>query len=239
VEDGELVTYLDADTYFFGDFGLALQLIHEASIGITPHRFHAKLQDREKYGKFNMGWVSLRRDPEGINCAKKWAELCVGWCYERLEDEKYADQKYLNSWPKHYKNVKILDHPGLNCAPWNVEGAKLFSKGEKIQICGVPMIQYHFHGLKWIEGNLFKANLERYIQKIPTGLSAIYIRYLQTMLSMSQMYLPGYQPDWVRRDYERFSQNIDKLGKKKKVWARFSESNLRGAFRKSVFEIQS
>lgn len=239
VDDGELVTYLDADTYIFGDFELAFQLLHEASIGIAPHRFHAKLQDREKYGKFNMGWVSLRRDPEGIACAKKWAELCVDWCYERLEDEKFADQKYLNSWPKQYKSVKILEHPGLNCAPWNVEGAKLFSKGEKIQISGAPLIQYHFHGLKWIDSNLFKANLERYIQKIPTGLSAIYIRYLQAMVSMCQKYLPSYQPDWVRRDYERSSQNIDKFCKKNKVWVRFSESNSRVAFRNPVFEIQS
>ena len=66
---GELLTYLDADLYFFGSPQPVYDEIGTASIAITPHRFPAALTRLDHRGKFNSGWVSLRHDATGLACA--------------------------------------------------------------------------------------------------------------------------------------------------------------------------
>ena len=49
---------------------------------------------------------------------------CIKWCYQQLEDGKYADQKYLDAWPNEYHGVKILHNKGAT-AIWNIGNYKL------------------------------------------------------------------------------------------------------------------
>ena len=118
------ITYLDSDMCFFGDPGEIFEEIASASVAITPHRFSPWLLENERCGLFNVGWLTFRRDSQGLSCLRLWQRQCLDWCYDRLEDDKYGDQKYLDSWPALYTKLHVIQHPGVNAAVWNIVTAR-------------------------------------------------------------------------------------------------------------------
>ncbi len=72
----------------------------QASVAITPHNFTPAMRDKIVYGRFNVGWMSFRRCPEGLACLETYKANCLAWCYDRVEDGRFADQRYLDSWPE-------------------------------------------------------------------------------------------------------------------------------------------
>lgn len=140
----DLLTYLDADLYFFGNYEGVFAELGDASIGIIEHRHAQPDSARLQYGRFNVGWVSIRRDEEGLSCVRRWREQCIEWCHDRVEDGKFGDQKYLDEWPERYCRVKIIDHPGANLAPWNLGRHKLGGTRVLPTADGRPVLFYHF-----------------------------------------------------------------------------------------------
>lgn len=174
------ITYVDGDLYFFSDPEQIFLDIGANSIAITPHRFAKRNTGREQLGIFNVAFNYFRRDADGIACLEWWRERCLEWCYDRLEDGKFADQGYLNDWPERFCGVKVLNHPGVNLAPWNVEDARLTSRAGRIYSDGEPLIFYHFHALKVLSGRLFNPCWENYEIKPPGVLRRrIYQPYIE------------------------------------------------------------
>src|SRR5712691_2882118 len=120
-----IITYLDADFFFFADPAPVFDEIADHSIAIIGHRFPAQLRHREQYGIYNVGWLSFRRDEQAFSCLVWWRERCIEWCYDRCEDGRFADQKYLDDWPTRFQGVVVLNHQGVNLAPWNLANYKI------------------------------------------------------------------------------------------------------------------
>ena len=147
--DVDLITYLDADLYFYASPEPLFQEMGERSILITPHRYPPLLSDHEVYGLYNVQYQSFRRDDAGFACLKRWRDQCLEWCYDRAEDGKYGDQAYLDEWPGLYgERVAILRHLGAGVAPWNWSGQPIIRRGNAVSVGGDPLIFYHFHGVK-------------------------------------------------------------------------------------------
>ena len=53
----------------------------------------------------------------GLACAADWADKCAAWCFNQLEPDRYADQKYLDAWTGQFPGTVSLMHPGINAAP--------------------------------------------------------------------------------------------------------------------------
>ena len=70
------------------------------------------LSHLEQFGRFNVGMVSFRNDVAGLACLSRWREKCIEWCYDRVEDGKFADQGYLDDWPTEHEGVVVLDMQG-------------------------------------------------------------------------------------------------------------------------------
>ncbi len=96
------LTYLDADLYFFSSPEPLYAEMEGYSIGIVGHRFPDSLKHLEKYGVYNVGLLSFQNDRNGITCLRWWRDRCLTWCYDRIEDGKFADQKYLDDWPTRF-----------------------------------------------------------------------------------------------------------------------------------------
>jgi len=141
------VTYLDADLYFFGPIEPLFEELGGRSVAIIEHRFPPKLQDRLQYGKYNVGCLIFRNDPRGREVLDWWRERCLEWCYDRVEAERFADQKYLDRWLALF-DVAVLQHRGANVAPWNLAGSRLEERGGDVIVDGDPLLFYHFHNLK-------------------------------------------------------------------------------------------
>lgn len=146
--DIDLITYLDADLYFYRSPEAIFKELGDNSILITEHRFPGYLREKEKFGRYNVQYQSFRRDPEGLACLERWKAQCLEWCHDRLEDGKFADQKYLEEWPGRYEKLVVLKNKGAGLAPWNWATSPLCLNNGKIEVEGEPLVFYHFHGIK-------------------------------------------------------------------------------------------
>ncbi|QFY90680.1 glycosyl transferase [Magnetovirga frankeli] len=145
----DLITYLDADLYFYSSPEPIFTEMGKCSILITPHRYPPHLKAQEIYGLYNVQYQSFRRDPIGLACLERWRDQCLEWCYDRVEDGKYGDQAYLDEWPMLYGvHLCILQHRGAGVAPWNWSNSTITRRGDEVQVGGDSLIFYHFHGIK-------------------------------------------------------------------------------------------
>ena len=179
----DILNYIDSDLCFYSSPEPLFNELGKASIGIIPHRFHWTSKSKIKYGKFNVGWISFRNDIEGNKCVSEWAKNCLEWCFQRLDQGRYADQKYLNYWPAKYSNLKILNHKGANLAIWNVKNYLIKLNKDKIFIDDKPLIFYHFAGLKQLNSTMFQTNLSSYFVTL-NGilLENIYMPYIKKIV---------------------------------------------------------
>ena len=158
----DLLTYVDADILLFSDPKPLIDEMEGYSIGVTAHHFpeRRRSEDTGTYtGTYNVGWLSFRRDENGQACLQWWRERCIEWCYERFEDGKYADQKYLDEWPERFHGVRVLEHRGANVAPWNVRDYIIREEDGRVTVDGYPLVFFHFNGLKQINRWIYNTNL--------------------------------------------------------------------------------
>lgn len=185
------ITYLDADLFFFADPTPVYAEIADNSIALIRHRFPPHLKRLEQWGIYNVGLLFLRRDEHALACLCWWRERCLEWCYDRVERDRFADQKYLDQWPHLFSNVVVLQHKGANLAPWNLDNYDIHEEGAGVWVDEQPLIFYHFQGLKQITKWLYDPNLATYNVRLTRILRrSIYGPYLQTLLEAPKCGLP-------------------------------------------------
>ena len=167
----EMITYLDADLFFYDSPKSVYDEFGDNSIMIIPHNFSEDQKFREKTsGIYNVSMLIFRNDPNALECLNWWRERCLEWCFDYYEDGKFGDQLYLNDWPNKFKKVCVLENPGANVASWNVR---------KYNPSKWPIIFYHFHNIRIynIFGKIIAKN-----QNINTVMSKfIFKKYSQTL----------------------------------------------------------
>lgn len=168
------ITYLDADIFFLSNPKPIFDEISNNSIALTEHRFPKRLTALLRHGRYNVGWLSFRSDKNGLDCLYWWRERCIEWCYDRVEDGRFADQKYLDDWTERFQEVHVIRHLGANVAPWNINNNSVYIVNNSIYIDGQELIFYHVQGLRKISSQLYDPNLALYKNKI----SYEYIKYI-------------------------------------------------------------
>jgi hypothetical protein len=145
------VTYLDADLYFFNKPEILLSEFRKsnASVLITPHRYTPRYDQSINSGIYCVQFMTFRSDQRGLTVLNWWQERCIEWCYNRVEDGKFGDQKYLDDWPQRFEGVHVLEHLGGGVAPWNVQQYSLSEELGRINVDAWPLVFYHFHGYKY------------------------------------------------------------------------------------------
>lgn len=175
-----VINYVDADIYFFGNPEAIFAEIADRSVALTGHRFPVRMQHLEQFGKYNAGWISFKRDENGLACLQWWLEKCFEWCHDYVDGNRYADQKYLDLIPVLFKNVAVIENKGVNLAPWNISNYKVSLEGNKVLINGSQLIFYHFHYLNRLNDVLYDSGFSFY-GTVLDGLTRryIYIPYLK------------------------------------------------------------
>jgi hypothetical protein len=177
------VTYVDADMFFFAGPEPVFEAMDaaRASVLVTAHRFPAWLRHYERHGKFNVGILSFRNDAAGRACLDDWRGRCLAWCHDRIEDGKYADQKYLDEWPERLgPALLVLDHAGVNLAPWNWPAHRCRADAAfNVSVDGGPLVLFHFARFRPACGNWWWHSGQLDYGVMPWGLrNAIYEPYI-------------------------------------------------------------
>jgi hypothetical protein len=157
--DAEWVTYLDSDLFFFASPEPIYDEMKDASFGIIPHHFTRRLADMQRFGTYNVGWVSVRNCEEGIAALRWWRERCIEWCYDYVDGDRFADQRYLDRLPGLFPNVRVIENLGANLAPWNLAERQLEWRDGALMIDGqYRLLFFHFHGVKRVGNYYFNSH---------------------------------------------------------------------------------
>ena len=161
--EADAVCYVDADLCFFSDPELLYEELRDSSVGITPHRFSPAAQaSHGKFGRYNVGLVYFRRDDAGLACLEWWRARCIEWCFDRLEGDRYADQKYLERFAGLFPRVTSIEHPGANLAPWNIGAHAVGGSPDAPTVDGRPVLFCHFQGFRELKPGRYDSNLGSY-----------------------------------------------------------------------------
>jgi hypothetical protein len=144
----DAITYLDADLFFFSDLTPLFEEIGDSAVAIIPHRFPPANTRFERFGIFNVGWLTFRRCDAALVCLNWWRERCLEWCFDREEPSRFADQKYLDEWPSRFESVHIVRHKGANVASWNLSNYEMTCRDGRVFVDDEPLIFFHFHHFK-------------------------------------------------------------------------------------------
>lgn len=153
--DAEKVFYFDPDIAVLDALDPLSGALDAASILLTPHQLDpddhpTAISDNEiaslDYGTFNLGFLAIRNDAEGVRCAEWWTERLRAWCHDRRDIGIFVDQKWFNLVPAFFDRVHILRDPGCNVASWNLSRRRIeIGADGRILVNGThPLRFFHF-----------------------------------------------------------------------------------------------
>lgn len=149
--DAFVVTYVDADMYFYDDpYRLLDEFLGDdkAAVMVTPHDYSSRYDQSEVSGIFCVQFLPFRRDASK-EILRTWQSQCLEWCFGRPEPGRFGDQKYLDSWPADYgPAVRIQENLLILGAPWNLEDRD-----------PAVLVAYHFHGFRPLSRRLVAGHL--------------------------------------------------------------------------------
>lgn len=192
-------TYLDADIYFFNSPDILLEEVKDKSVLITSHRFTSKYDTASLNGKYCVQFMFFRNDENGLRALRWWRNSCLDWCYNRHENGKFGDQKYLDDWLERFDGVVELHHLGGGVAPWNVQQYIVKQDDGKKWLIEIkskkqyPIIFYHFQNMKFFSRNVIltgPCKISKNAREI------IYKPYLKTLFQIENALKGLYQVNY-------------------------------------------
>lgn len=139
------ITYLDSDLFFLSNPRVIQDEAGNNSVVITEQGLDDKAA--KNYGKYCVQYLTFRNDSDGLGALTWWKDSCIEWCFQIMEPTRYADQKYLDEFPKRWKNVYVLKNMGAGIAPWNMHRYKYTEKTLFYNGNEWPQVFFHMHGV--------------------------------------------------------------------------------------------
>jgi hypothetical protein len=171
------ITYLDADLFFFDNPRILLTEMEQTQkqVLITEHAYDPTYDQSSLSGRFCVQFLTFTNTQSAKEVMHWWQQRCLEWCFDRIESDRFGDQKYLDQWPSLFGDrVHILSQTEKTLAPWNL---RYFL--QKYPHSLQPVF-YHFHALKLIEPNQIRLHYRYVIPKV--GLITFYEAYYETLM---------------------------------------------------------
>lgn len=218
----EECTYIDADLCFFSDpAALTQELGEDGSVLLTAHRYSKYCDQTAESGKYCVQFVTVKGDGNGMEALRWWAQKCLEWCYARVEETRFGDQKYLDFFHEKFRGVRDLTHLGGGVAPWNVSQYSFYEENGRVfmreratgSVC--PLVFYHFHGMDFFNKDVIHLTCNEYI--IPdTAIACIYKKYVRYTECVCRKY--GLRDGAWRNEQAFRDDDLDKLEHEKNYY---------------------
>jgi hypothetical protein len=201
-------TYIDADMFFYQNPKVLIdEMPNNKHVLITEHRYTPQYDKSKLSGRYCVQFMYFDDSRESLEVLTWWRERCLEWCYNRHEDGKFGDQKYLDVWTTRFKCVHELKHLGGGLAPWNIQrfdfqsvtnklvGKILVKKGlntegvetqnpklktQNTEGVDFEAVFFHYHGVKLYQDNNYILAPKMYVLK-PEIITLFYMPYLQKL----------------------------------------------------------
>jgi hypothetical protein len=152
-------TYVDADIIFYSDPSILIKEMGGKSVLLTEHNYTKDYDQSSLSGRYCVQFMTFKKTIEGLRALRWWRERCLEWCYNKREDGKFGDQKYLDDWPSRFKGVYVSKNIGAGIAPWNVQQYEIIEENNCLKIIKKStnekgkIIFFHYHQMKFIDKN--------------------------------------------------------------------------------------
>ena len=225
-------TYIDADLEFYDNPEILLnEMKSDSSTLITEHRYSKleKIYEEKRAGKFCVQFIAFNTSSESKKILNNWANQCIDWCYNRYEDGKFGDQKYLDEWPEKYNNVHILENEGGGVAPWNIKKYHFEGESDGILLTNrrtrkkTRLVFYHFHSFKLLNYHEVDLGWHSINKQL---VSLIYKSYTKQLLEIENALSKKY-PEYNTVFHKPESKNIKD----------FIKNNIKRLFRYNYYQI--
>jgi hypothetical protein len=206
-------TYLDADLYFFSSPQPLIDELGNDSILITSHRYTPKYDQGKKTGIYCVQFVTFKNDGRGLTALQWWRKACLEWCYNRFEDGRFGDQKYLDDWIERFEGVHVLEHLGGGIAPWNMQQYS-FERDNGV-LTGLELISdkrfdvifFHFHSLTFVSPGYFSPR--PYYRRNDSVISLLFKPYIKKIRSIREQYAPVKQEERYLSGWKAFKYIVE------------------------------
>lgn len=153
----ERVTYIDSDLFFYQNPNVIFENQPSSSVLLSSGEIFLPMYSKEfnhtmqtLTGNFNSGFISFKKDINGLECVNWWDKMCIDSCTSNPEDNKFGDQKYLDDMPYLFNNVNEITTPGVNIGHWNYSKYNFTVLDDNIMVNNNKLIFYHFSGFRII-----------------------------------------------------------------------------------------
>jgi len=193
-------TYIDADLFFYSSPKALFDEIGDKSVLITEHRFTPRYDRSDIAGIYCVQFITFKKNELGLKVLNWWVNACLEWCYDRYEDGKFGDQKYLDDWTTKFDGVHVLKHLGGGMAPWNVQQCKLISRDKddikmlnRKDSSSFNVVFYHYHYVRFYENGIVDLGWFKLEKDIINNFYVLYIRALNNALKTIQEVEPEFK----------------------------------------------
>lgn len=152
----EKLFYFDPDIVVFGGLEALGAELDRHAVLLTPHltdpeRSRAGILDNEisalKHGIYNLGFIGVRCEGEGLRCLQWWSERLLAFCRDDIPNGLFTDQRWADLIPAMFDDVHVLREPQYNVATWNLSNRTAAGTApDALTINGQPLGFYHFSG---------------------------------------------------------------------------------------------
>jgi len=192
---------LDADICFFNDPSPIFTNQNGYSVLLSEHAYlDPNSQVEQMCGKYNSGFIVFKKCHTSIKLLEWWAEKCIEWCYDRAEEGRFGDQKYLDFMPHLFEGVRSIMTPGVNIAPWNDDRYHFSLRDSNVYVNDSKLICYHFCGLRLINKNAFALLMGS--QRLNSEIHTPYTLVLQEVISDIEKITPGFSGYYVENHFK-------------------------------------
>lgn len=207
-------TYVDADLLFFKNPQVLIDEMGEKSVLITEHRYTPAYDQSAASGIYCVQFMTFKNTEEGMSVLNWWVNACLDWCFNRFEDNKFGDQKYLDDWTTRFSCVHVLNHLGGGVAPWNIQqyafknvsGEAICKELSENQI--FDLVFYHYHGFSYSSKRSYMLT-HKFYNLNRNHIKHIYKPYVKALsLAEEQInanldgivpYAINHKPEWVNK----------------------------------------
>jgi hypothetical protein len=180
-----LLSYLDADLFFFADPTPLFDELGDGSILLIPHRWSPYV-DRSHLGKgvYQVGLLVFRRLAASLACLSHWRKQCLEWCFDRLEPGRFGDQKYLEDWPSRYEKVVVSRHKGASLGSPSIGNYHYGLERDRVLVDGDPLLFFHFTRFRLVTRWLYDPGIwahNRGLRLAPLLKRYVYIPYAREL----------------------------------------------------------
>lgn len=160
--DIDSCTYIDSDLFFFADPKVLIEEMGDKDVLITSHRYSPQYDQSATSGKYCVQFMTFKNTPNALHVLNWWRNACIEWCYNRFENGKFGDQKYLDDWTERFTGIHELQNLGGGVAPWNMQQYTFRREGDSVIGTELStgkdfkLVFFHFHDLLCYKKGVFR-----------------------------------------------------------------------------------